>query len=426
MSNITVSSDVDEILKKDTKAEIRAFLELAAFSDGNSGDASINATTVQIGDLNEISNGSSIILDASLDKIYLSAAHTALSGDIKLETGATVDTIETTLTKDDTHMPTSGAVVDYVNSKFTDRIEILYEAPSTSSWWLQADIGAKFSIIESFSSEAHRTFAVDRFSNVEINTLTLAKNNRYETRSNPSYTSVREFQKSLISDDGVVPTSSAVQKYIAETSPITVITGTGGETHSRYKSDGWLKSEITAIDTSFGTSNIEAVRFGSEVDSIVSTIFKNRAGLKFVDFGRIPMVNFEACRNCPDLERVIMRTSNQIGQSAFIDCTSLSDVDLGSVTNIGFNAFKNCTSLESITIPASVTVLGNNVFDGCSSLSEINCYADVSVFDPVGGNVFLGTSSTLVIHAKIESDWNEGTGQNFQGNTNVTVIKDLV
>ena len=34
--------------------------------------------------------------------------------DISLTTGATVDNIETTITNDDTHIPTSGAVVDYV------------------------------------------------------------------------------------------------------------------------------------------------------------------------------------------------------------------------------------------------------------------------------------------------------------------------
>jgi len=37
-----------------------------------------------------------------------------IAGSIKLLTGATVDTIETTLTDDDTHLPTSGAVVDHV------------------------------------------------------------------------------------------------------------------------------------------------------------------------------------------------------------------------------------------------------------------------------------------------------------------------
>jgi hypothetical protein len=182
-------------------------------------------------------------------------------------------------------LTTSTYNLDVNGIKGRNEIEIAYEAPSTSSWLLKADIGAKFSILESFGSEEYPAFVVDRFSNVEINTLTLATNNRYDARNNPSYTTVREFQNSLISDDGVVPTSSAVQKYIAETSPITVITGTGGETYSRYKSD-WLKSDIDAIETSFGTSNVEAVRFGSEVESINAAIFKNRAGLKFVDFGQ--------------------------------------------------------------------------------------------------------------------------------------------
>jgi hypothetical protein len=121
-----------------------------------------------------------------------------------------------------------------------------------------------------------------------------------------------------------------------------------------------------------------------------------------------------------------MRTSNKIGQSAFLNCSSLTDVDFGSMVDIGPGAFANCTSLTSVTIPASVTVLGNVVFDQCSSLSVVNCYANKSVFDPINGNVFRGTAQSLVIHAKIESDWEEGQGLDFQGNERVTVIKDLV
>ncbi|MDB4509340.1 leucine-rich repeat domain-containing protein, partial [Akkermansiaceae bacterium] len=205
--------------------------------------------------------------------------------------------------------------------------------------------------------------------------------------------------------------------------PFSVITGTGGQTHIRYKSDGWLKSEINAIDTSFGASDIEAVIFGSEVPTIVNTILKAQVGLKFVDFGKISLVTFEACRGCTSLERVIMRASTQIGQSTFNGCSSLTDIDLGSVANIGFNAFKDCVSLTSVTIPASVTVLGNNVFHGCTSLSEVNCYANYSVFNM---NVFLNTASPLTIHAKPNTGWTAASGISFQGNPNVTVILDLV
>jgi hypothetical protein len=248
--------------------------------------------------------------------------------DIKLQTGATVNTIETTLTDDDTHIPTSGAVVDYFDRKFA--------------------------------------------------------------------------------------------------SPITVITGTGGQTHSRYKNDGWTKAQMDAIDTSFGGADIETVIFGTEVPTATSGILKNQILLKFVDFGEIGIIAFEACRGCTSLKRVITRTSNKIGQTAFLDCSSLTEVDLGSVVDIGAAAFSNCTSLTSVTIPASVTVLGNLVFDQCFSLSEVNCYADQSVFDPVGGNVFLGTASPLVIHAKPNTGWTAGEALTFQGNTNVTVILDLV
>ena len=49
-----------------------------------------------------------------------------ISGDLTLSTGATVDNIETTITDDDTHVPTSGAIVDYA-IPLTDTLEVVYD-----------------------------------------------------------------------------------------------------------------------------------------------------------------------------------------------------------------------------------------------------------------------------------------------------------
>ena len=48
---------------------------------------------------------------------------------IKLGTGATVDNIETTTTDDDTHLSTSGAVVDYVAAQRPDTGSVQYQVP---------------------------------------------------------------------------------------------------------------------------------------------------------------------------------------------------------------------------------------------------------------------------------------------------------
>jgi len=50
---------------------------------------------------------------------YISGTDILHISNIKLDTGATVDTIETAITDDDTHIPTSGAVIDYLAGSFS-------------------------------------------------------------------------------------------------------------------------------------------------------------------------------------------------------------------------------------------------------------------------------------------------------------------
>lgn len=50
---------------------------------------------------------------------YATASGLSISNDVRLASGPSVNEIETTITDDDTHLPTSGAVVDYVNKTTT-------------------------------------------------------------------------------------------------------------------------------------------------------------------------------------------------------------------------------------------------------------------------------------------------------------------
>jgi hypothetical protein len=64
------------------------------------------------------------------------------------------------------------------------------------------------------------------------------------------------------------------------------------------------------------------------------------------------------------------------------------------------------------------------VFQDCTSLSTALCYVAQSVF--AGVDAFTGTASPLTIRARsTDASWTAGTGLTFQGNTNVTVIKNL-
>ena len=105
--------------------------------------------------------------------------------------------------------------------------------------------------------------------------------------------------------------------------------------------------------------------------------------------------------------------------------SGLSSITIGSgVTSLNPNFVGKCFNLTSITIPNTVTSIGNYPFYFCSSLDTVLCYTAQSVF--IGVDAFSGTASPLTIRVRsTDASWTAGTGLSFQGNTNVTVIKNL-
>jgi len=157
---------------------------------------------------------------------------------------------------------------------------------------------------------------------------------------------------------------------------------------------------------------------------------------------------FNACTSLASVTFTATSSVTSIGQSAFKDCTSLTSITIpSSVTSIVNYAFQNCDSLSSITIPNSVTTIGEEAFRNCDILATVTigtgatsigsyafyecgnlatvlCYVAQSAF--IGSNAFYITKSPLTIRARsTDASWTAGTGLTFQGNTNVTVIKNL-
>jgi hypothetical protein len=159
-----------------------------------------------------------------------------------------------------------------------------------------------------------------------------------------------------------------------------------------------------------------------------SKAFNSSGGEVATNTGEIPesWVSGEAT-----ITSVIFANDNSvtgINAYAFVGCTGLTSITIpDSVTFFYAEAFSSCTNITSINIPNSVTLIDTYVFGGCSSLATVFCYVQQSVF--IASDAFDGTASPLTIRVPttgaVSDTWTAGTGLTFQGNTNVTVIKNL-
>ena len=89
---------------------------------------------------------------------------------ITLSTGAEVDNIETTVTDDDTHIPTSGAVVDYVTSQVASNATINV-AKTTVTYLQEAGIYTIVSLDEGDVIWDIKVFVKDQFDSSTTNDL---------------------------------------------------------------------------------------------------------------------------------------------------------------------------------------------------------------------------------------------------------------
>ena len=86
------------------------------------------------------------------------------------------------------------------------------------------------------------------------------------------------------------------------------------------------------------------------------------------------------------LRKVIVGSTNYIGDYAFYNCSNLTSVTISSgVKNIGNSAFYGCEKLTGMTIPNSVTNIGTRAFYGCENMTRITIPDSVT---SVGADAF--------------------------------------
>lgn len=137
----------------------------------------------------------------------------------------------------------------------------------------------------------------------------------------------------------------------------------------------------------------------------------------------VESINPYAFYNCRAIQSIeIAEGCKTIGSTAFAGCTNVSSINLpSSLNSIGSSAFFGCTSLSGISLPTNLKTLSSGVFYGCSSLQSI---ALPSSLTKIGSSAFSGCTSLTEISFP-ESITSIGSGA-FSGCSGLTKVTCLI
>lgn len=100
----------------------------------------------------------------------------------------------------------------------------------------------------------------------------------------------------------------------------------------------------------------------------------------------VTAVGASAFQGCKALESVTFPAVSGIGMAAFRSCVSLKSVVLPeTVAELGEQAFMDCQSLASVGLPSTLTSLPAYIFSGCGSLATIGLPDGVEI---IGASAF--------------------------------------
>lgn len=130
--------------------------------------------------------------------------------------------------------------------------------------------------------------------------------------------------------------------------------------------------------------SVTTLTYGPNITEVSSWTFFVAEGqpssLRKISFQGTSGVNIHdfAFSNNTELTTVEGNLKN-IAYLAFLGCSNLQSISLTSTEEIGNNAFVNCTSLTSITLPESLSLIGQSSFSGCTRLTDLKILGNTLV-----------------------------------------------
>lgn len=141
--------------------------------------------------------------------------------------------------------------------------------------------------------------------------------------------------------------------------------------------------------------SLEQVELGSGIDSIPERTFGYCDSLTAIDLTGYREIGDSAFIRCTSLVSVTLDPGlTSIGEMAFSGCTYLDGLDLGSgLESVGREAFSECRSLRELTFPETLESMGSNPFFHCYNLSDLYFMGDMP---QTSGDMLFGTTDVAV------------------------------
>lgn len=123
-----------------------------------------------------------------------------------------------------------------------------------------------------------------------------------------------------------------------------------------------------------GCANIETINIQGQVDTIKDSAFMDCLRLKTLNLNYIGQDVPSCCfMNCSALEQLTLTNAENVGVSAFENCSSLSHLVLcRTIKQVDDKAFKNCSSLDIIPFEIAAENVGVEAFMGMSKIKELS------------------------------------------------------